>query len=177
MPIPGRTLLLAVLAACASTPARGPEADEDLLLEEPHHHRLEGYRAAFALTWQGARMGGAVEVLEARGPGLRFTREEQIVIRRGDLLVPYRTRITIEADLQLHASRVAVERRAGAVDTSGGAERLADGRWQARFGDAAPRLLPAHAVPAELVPLLVAAAPAHTFRGTVFLPGSGFAVA
>lgn len=162
-----------MLAACsAPPPARLAERDIEV-----DRHPLLGYRAGFALTWQGARMGGAVEELAAAGDGLRFIRDERIVIRRGDLLVPYQTRIAIDTDRWLRAHRVVVDRRAGAVQTRGAAERDPDGRWRVRFGDAPARLLPGDAVPAELVPLLVAGSATRRFRGTVFLPGSGFALA
>jgi transglutaminase-like putative cysteine protease len=152
------------------------QAWSDVETEPP----LVGYRAAFVLTWQGARMGSAVEELRAhRRPGssLRFTRREHIVVRRGTAEVLNETTIVIDTDHDLRPIEVRVQRTTGATLIEGRAHRLADGRWQARFADEPARTIDVDAVPAELVPLLIALRHDRRFDGEVFMPGSGFAVA
>lgn len=176
-----------LLVACGH---RGPpQTDESWYEELPPSDPLVGYSAAFALTWQGARIGGAVEELApsprpaesaSRSPataGLRFTRRESIVIRRGDAVVPYETAIAVDTDDTLVAREVRVRMMAGGNRTEGRARRAPDGSWIVRFGDGAPRRAPAEAVPAELVPLLVARSPERVFSGQVLLTGHGFSVA
>ncbi len=177
-----------LLIACGHRGAS--PADESWYDDLPRHEPAPSYSAAYVLTWQGERIGGAVEELTPQpttdaqsasapnaGPGLRFTRRENIVIRREDAVVPYETYIEITTDDALVAREVHVSMTAGGNRTEGLARRDQDGGWIVRFGDAAPRRAPADAVPAELVPMLVARSPARVFRGQVLLTGHGFSVA
>lgn len=164
---------------CAHGPEAGP-ADDAPIEDTSGAEALVGYRAAFTVSWRGARMGGAIEELtrdHTRADTLRFSRHERLIVRRGDALVPHETEIRIETDDALSARTVHVTRHAGATTVRGGATRTADGSWSVWFGDEPVRPLPAAAVPAELVALLVAADPERRFTGTAFLPGYGFALA
>lgn len=141
---------------------------------------LLGYRASFVLTWQGARMGSAVEELREHRRDrstLRFTRREHIVVRRGDAEVFNETSIVIDTDHGLRPVEVSVRRTIGPSLIEGHARRADDGRWHVQFGDEPPRIIESGAIPAELVPLLVASRADRRFEGEVFMPGSGFALA
>ncbi len=166
-----------VIGACGH---HAPVAADTFSDERAEPTPLVGYRAAFALTWRGARIGSATEAL-SRGQGdddgLRFVRRERMVVRRGDAMVPLETTITIRTDDALIARDVSVTRVSGAETTRGSARRDPDGAWRVWFGDEAPRRIAADAVPAELLGMLVAMQPSRTWKGTAFLPGWGFAVA
>ncbi|ACY18097.1 transglutaminase domain-containing protein [Haliangium ochraceum] len=141
---------------------------------------LIGYEAHFHITWNGARIGDAHESLRAQDEGLRFSRGEHIAARRGDAVVHGETNIAIDTDAALRAERVALRQLASGAERRGTAERNARGDWVVRFADEPLRQLPGEVVPAELVPLRIAAAAqsaAVPFDGAVMLPGYGFAVA
>lgn len=133
---------------------------------------LDRYRAAFALTWNGARIGYASE----RFRDNQLFRREEITVRRGDALVQLVTILTIATDDAGRAQRIAVERRVGATITRGRAWRAGD-RWRVRFGDEPERTVSGAAVPIELVPLAMARAGLRRFDGDVLLSGYGFAAA
>jgi hypothetical protein len=167
---------IALGASCASRPPPAPTDLDDL----PAPHPLAGHEAHYALTWRGERIGDATETLRPR-PGalgeLRMVRRERLTLRRQDTTVALETAITIDTDDRLRARAVHVLRQTGADGLRGAARREPDGRWRLSWGDEPPRHAAAEAVPIELVPLLVAAAPERRFDGTVLLSGYGFAVA
>lgn len=149
--------------------------------EAPGAATLVGYEAHFHITWNGTRIGDAGESLRAHGDaGLRFERRERITVRRGDALAHSETELVVDTDPALRARRVAVRQIASGALRHGLAERNARGDWLVTYADEPPRLIPGNTVPAELVPLLVAAAPGQSavrFDGPVMLPGYGFAIA
>lgn len=144
---------------------------------------LDGYEAAYVLTWQGTRMGEARERFAADAAaegGYRFFRTERIVLRRGKFTAVSRTSITIDTDGALNARRVQVDREAGGARVRAEATRMADDAWQITYGNAAARIVDGAAVPSTLVPLLVAASgtlPGHEFEGDVLMEGSALATA
>lgn len=141
---------------------------------------LRGYEAHFHITWNGARIGDASESLRPRGDALRFERRERITVRRGDALAHSELDLVIDMDAGLRARRVAVRQIASGAVRHGLARRNARGDWVVTYGDEPVRMLPGETVPAEQVPLMLAASPASAavrFDGPVMLPGYGFAVA
>lgn len=142
---------------------------------------LAGYEAHFHITWNGARIGDAGESLRAHGDqGLRFERRERITVRRGDALAHSETELVVDTDPELYARRIVVRQIASGALRDGLAERNARGDWLVTYADEPPRLIPGSTVPAELIPLMLAAAPSQSavrFDGAVMLPGYGFAVA
>lgn len=137
-----------------------------------------GYEAHFLLTWNGSRIGDASESLRRHGAGLRFERREHVSMRRGDALVHSETVIAITTDQALVARDVTIRQVSDDSLVQGHAHRDKGGRWLARYGDEKERSLPDNAVPAELVPILIAASsPGAGFRGRVILAGYGFASA
>jgi hypothetical protein len=179
-------VLLLMAAACAGgrhdlrppDDVDDPSARADLMAAA-----LEGYSASYVLTWNGARIGEAHEKLVADAQALggwRFERDERVTVRRGGVVAEARTAITIDLDEALTARRVLVDRWAGPTRTRGEAIRLVDETWRVEVGSAAPRLVEGNAVPATLVPLLVAAggaAPGRAFEQPVLVEGAGLAVA
>src|SRR5690606_33044434 len=87
------------------------------------------------------------------------------------------TRIAIDTDANLRAHRVSVQRTTGGAVSRGAAQRARDGRWRVWFGNEPMRTLPGDAVPAELVPHLIARTRGRRFSGMVLLAGYGFATA
>ena len=71
---------------------------------------LDGYQAAFRLTWNGERIGEARESFRRDGAGWRFERNEHVAVRRGGKVANARTRVVIDTDARLLARRVMVER-------------------------------------------------------------------
>ncbi len=142
---------------------------------------LLGYEAHFHITWNGARIGDAGESLRAHGnEGLRFERRERITVRRGDALAHSETDLVIDTDAELHARRIAVRQIASGALRHGIAQRNARGDWLVTYADEPPRLIPGATVPAELIPLMLAATPSRgaiRFDGAIMLPGYGFAIA
>lgn len=162
---------LCALCACAhrTTP---PAADDDIDRLTPKPDPLASYRAAFAITYNGARIGYASE--RVRGRSLH--RREEITVRRGDALVQLITIIDIELDTTWRANAVRVERRVGATVTRGKAVRAGQ-QWLVTFGDEPPRRVRGDAIPLELLPLVLARNNQRRFRGPVLLSGYGFASA
>ncbi len=144
--------------------------------------RLNGYRAHFVIAWNGARIGDADERITAHGDGrTRFERRERITVRRGQALAHSETDIAIDTGPDLRAHRVDVRQIASGLLRRGSAHRNRHGDWVVHFADESERRIPGDAVPAELVPLLIATADPDRagvrFDGPVLLPGYGFAVA
>jgi Transglutaminase-like superfamily len=147
---------------------------------EPRRSPLRGYEAHFHITWNGARIGDASESLRHRDGQLRYERRERITVRRGDALSHSELDLVIDMDAGLRARRVAVRQIASGAVRHGLARRNARGDWLVTYGDEPVRMLPGETVPAEQIPLLLAAASGRAqvrFDGPVMLPGYGFAVA
>jgi hypothetical protein len=159
----------------ARTPAHPSSA-----ASEPWRKPLRGYEAHFHITWNGARIGDASESLRHRDGQLRYERRERITVRRGDALVHSELDLVIDLDARLRAERIAVRQIASGAVRDGLARRNARGDWLVTYGDEPVRMLPGETVPAEQIPLLLAASSgsaAVRFDGPVMLPGYGFAVA
>lgn len=173
--------LLAVTAHCGPRPVPGVDGAPRSSAGEQPRRSLLGYEGHFLITWNGARIGDASESLRShRDGGLRFERRERVTVRRGDALAHSATDLVIDTDAALRARHVAVRQIASGALHRGVAERNPRGDWLVTYADEPPRLIPGATVPAELVPLLIAAAPAPgrvRFDGPVMLPGYGFAVA
>ena len=186
------------------------------MLDDEPIHPLVGYEAHFWLTWNGARIGDAVETLRRRGGSLKYERRERLSLRRGDTLSHSETAIAIVTDAELVAREITiwqlsddsvirgrarweVEDRIDAEDRgdenseaessaleSNREPEVERGEWVVEYGDDPARRLPGSAVPAELVPLLIATrwqadgdakAGDVLFNGPVILAGYGFATA
>jgi hypothetical protein len=130
----------------------------------------------YHLTWQGKRIGEAREVFHRSASGVRIIRHEAIRITRGGVPVDSETEVIIQADTNLHATRVELRARAGAVTRQGQAVRADDGSWVIALEGEAVRKAPSSAVPLELVPYVVARSKKSTYRGKVLLAGYGFAI-
>ncbi len=185
-------VILALIAAAGCRPRAG--ASEDIYQVPPlpttTRAPLLGYEAHFEIAWNGARVGDASEYLRLRqGHGMRFERRERITVRRGEALAHSETDIGIELDADFQAQRVTVHSIASGMMRTGVAQRNRHGDWSVEFADEPERRVPGRAVPAEIVPLLLARA-AHSdpgadrdrvgevrFEGPVLLAGYGFAVA
>jgi hypothetical protein len=154
-----RHLLLVALVACAPPPVAHPKADAPV---EVPHDQVRHY----TIWLGGARVGTATETETWTPAGVHLRRREEMRFARGDADVELATTIDIDADTALHATRVhwhelgAGEHEAEAV--------LGPTGWLVTTG----LHVPAAAVPAELVPLLVRRDGA--FSGSVFLPARGF---
>jgi len=130
----------------------------------------------YYLTWNGKRIGEARERFFRSDAGVRIIRSEQIRVMRGGEPVESETEIVIHADKNLHATRVDLNARAGAVVRTGHALRADDGRWVIALEGEPVRKAPAEAVPLELVPYLVGKRGASDYQSTVMLAGYGFAI-
>ncbi|HWN71243.1 MAG TPA: transglutaminase domain-containing protein [Haliangium sp.] len=167
---------------CSHRPATQArtQAPRSLAGVEPSRRPLRGYEAHFHITWNGARIGDASESLRHRGDQLRYERRERITVRRGDALSHSELDLVIDMDARLRSGRVAVRQIASGAVRHGLAERNDRGDWLVTYGDEPVRMIPGEAVPAEQIPLLLAASPGDAvvrFDGPVMLPGYGFAVA
>tara|TARA_R110002096_G_scaffold171490_6_gene344580 strand:- start:44912 stop:46258 length:1347 start_codon:yes stop_codon:yes gene_type:complete len=189
-------LLSAALAAAACTSASPKrnidDMDIDVLWEEtardrPNLGETQDAEATAALgpalhtsnyylTWQGKRIGEARERFHRSASGVRIIRTEEIRVMRGGVPVESETEIVIHADQQLHATRVELRARAGAVVRTGSALRADSGAWVIALEGEAVREAPADAVPLELVPYLVGRNGTADFQSKVLLAGYGFAV-
>ncbi|MCP4447230.1 MAG: transglutaminase domain-containing protein [Myxococcales bacterium] len=134
------------------------------------------HTSTYYLTWQGKRIGEARERFHRSASGVRIIRNEAIRVMRGGVPVESETEIVIFADKDLHATRVELRARAGAVVRTGHALRADDGRWIIALEGEAVREAPASTVPLELVPYLVGRQGTADFHGRVLLAGYGFAV-
>jgi hypothetical protein len=182
-----RPALVLVACACAATPrprlAPPGEEDDPAARAELLAGALEGWRASYVLTWNGARIGEARETFvamdDAEG-GYRFERSERVVVRRGpDAVAVARTVIQVDLDAAMTARRVVVDRSGGASRVRAEAIRQVDNGWRVRYGGN-ERVTDGAAVPATLVPLLVAArgvSPGPVWDGPILVEGAGLAVA
>jgi hypothetical protein len=114
----------------------------------------------------GARVGTAVETERWTIDGVRLQRDERMRFLRGDAEIVLATTIEIQADPALVAQHVRWTERSNDVRAAE-ARRDREG-WQVSTG----ARLPASAVPAELVPLLVRRD--GKFAGRVFLAARSF---
>ncbi len=162
-------LLLTMLAACGGGTRSVPDD-----LDDPIAARAETSRALYTLWWSGARIGDIEEEVR-RGPDtFKLTRRERVQVVRGDRLSGTRMTIVIHADKALVARDVTVELWGEGGATTSKATRTESG-WTIEIDGEPERTEDGAAVPAELVPYLVARD--HGFDGPVQLPGRGFAVA
>ncbi|HTR56437.1 MAG TPA: transglutaminase domain-containing protein [Kofleriaceae bacterium] len=151
--------MFAALVGCAPPPAavRSIEAP----VEQPRDQVRQ-----YTIWLGGARVGTAIERETWTPAGVHLRRDEDLRFARGDADVALATTIEIDANAALVASHVRWTQLA-AGETAAEAVRGEDG-WQVSTGIR----LPASAVPAELVPLLVRRD--GSFAGRVFLPARGF---
>jgi hypothetical protein len=175
-----RIALFLALAACAHERYVVSPPEE---VDDPAAHLafraadLDGYQAAFRLTWNGERIGDARERFVREGEGWRFERNERVQVLRGGALASGRTRVTILVDNLLVARQIDVERETGPARASGRAVRLRDHSWEIADGGAAPHIVDGAAVPATLVPILVAARGGRGYDGPILVEGAGLASA
>lgn len=163
---------LLVLAAAACGPGARPPPDD---LDDELSARAEVRREQYTLWWNGARIGDVEEELRTRPDGVTLIRRERIGVRRGDRLSATRLTIEIRADRALRATTVEVGAYGDGAAASGRARRDDHGRWAIAVDGEPARSEDGDAVPAELVPLLLARD--RRFDGPVLLAGRGFAVA
>ncbi len=163
---------LAFSACGHHSPVLPDDTSDDTKAKPAATNPLARYQAAFALSWNGSRIGYASERVRDN----RLHRREEITVRRGDSLVQLITLIDIAMDDTWRATSVKVERRVGATVTRGHASR--DGsRWRVVFGDEPSRWVNGDAIPLELLPLVLARKRQRKFAGEVLLSGYGFAQA
>lgn len=151
------------VAACAA-PRQAPGAPDapDARPRDADRH--------YTIWLGGARVGTAREHEAWSWSGLTLRRDEHLAFLRGDTPVALSTTIEITTDRALIPTRVRWTEIGGAIRH---AEATRDARgWT--IASPPDLALPADAVPAELVPLLVRRDGA--FAGTVFLPARGFVV-
>ncbi len=160
-----RALLVLVVSACAGAPsaAPAPATVADARPEPPRDQTRY-----FSIWLGGARVGTATEAERWSARGVRLERTEVMRFMRGESEVEMITMIAIDADRALVAHRVRWTETAGRVSRSAEIHEQG-GAW---LGPLETPLEP-HAVPAELVPLLVRRD--GRFAGTVFLPARSFA--
>lgn len=158
-----RRAVLVVLVACAHTP---PPERADV----PDERRSDQQRR-YTIWLGGAQVGTAVETERWSVSGVVLRRTEALEFLRGDAPVALTTTIEIHASRDLVPSSVRWTER-GVGERGGEAHRDARG-WHVDL-DGTHRTLPANALPAELVPLLLRR-DGH-FTGAVFLPARGFIV-
>ncbi|MDX2087752.1 MAG: transglutaminase domain-containing protein [Kofleriaceae bacterium] len=152
--------VLVVLAACARTPAQKADAPGEPARDLARHYTI----------WLGgAQVGSAYETEAWSASGVLVRRVETLRFLRGDAPVAMTTTIEIATDRALVPTRVTWTERAGGLRSG---EAIRDGRgWRATVEEVRVQL-PADAIPAELVPMLVRRD--GTFSGAVFLPARGF---
>jgi hypothetical protein len=152
-----RAVVLALIASCAHPSALPADSPGELPADQTRHYTI----------WLGgARVGTAIESETWAKDGVRLRRDETLRFLRGNVEVELATAIIVDADPALVARRVRWTQTGADVRGAEG-QRGRDG-WRLSTGGT----LATHAVPAELVPLLVRRDGA--FAGTVFLPARGF---
>lgn len=167
-----RTAVLAVLAACAHGSPRAQPDPVDApapLAEELPADAVRRY----TIWLGGAQVGTAEERERWSADGVVLTRQERLAFLRGEAAVALTTTIEITADPGLVPRHVRWTETGATTRT---AEAVRDARgWTITepgpAGLATPRL-PAEAIPAELIPLVIRTT--RSFDGTVFLPARGF---
>ena len=159
-----RHLVFTVLVGCAHVAPSGPgDSPTDSLATHADQTRH------YTIWLGGARVGTAIETERWTPRGMTFTRREELRFTRGNADVRLTTVIAVDTDLALGARRVRWT-ETGAEHTGVTEATRADDGWHVSTGE----VLPAAAVPAELVPLLVRRD--GRFDGMVFLPARGFVV-
>ncbi len=158
-----RSAVLVLLVACAHPPAPRIDAPDDA---GPCDQQRR-----YTIWLGGAQVGTAVETELWSSTGLVLRRTETLEFLRGDAPVALTTTIEIHASLLLVPSSVRWTER-GTGERRGEARRDASG-WHVSL-EGTRRTLPAEALPAELVPLVLRR-DGH-FTGAVFLPARGFIV-
>ncbi len=156
-----RRAVIVVLVACAHPPAP-PRADAPD--EQPRDQQRR-----YTIWLGGAQVGTAVETERWSSTGVVLRRTEALQFLRGDAPVALTTTIEIHASRGLVPSSVSWSER-GFGERRGEAYRDARG-WHVAL-EGTQRTLPADALPAELVPLVLRR-DGH-FTGAVFLPARGF---
>jgi len=156
-----RALIVFFLGACAAAPS----APKTVAAAPPQLHRDQ--TRYFSIWLGGARVGTATEVERWSARGVRLERTEVMRFMRGESEVEMITLIAIDADPALVPHRVLWTETAGRVSRSAEIHEEG-GAWHGMLDTP----LAPHAIPAELVPLLVRR-DGH-FAGTVFLPARNF---
>jgi hypothetical protein len=152
-----RLVVLLLVASCARPTALPADSPGEL---PPNQTRR------YTIWLGGARVGTAIETETWTKQGVRLRRDETLRFLRGDVEVELATAILVDADPMLVARRVRWTQTS--IDVRGAEASRTHTGWQLSTGGT----LSPHAVPAELVPLLVRRDGA--FAGTVFLPARGF---
>ena len=154
------------MIACARPAPRArdtPPREEAIPASQERHYTI----------WLGGgRVGTAIEREDWSQAGLVLHREETLTFYRGDAIVTLATAIEIAATTALVPTRVHWTQLAAGTWQQATATRDATGEWNVSY-DPQSRL-PADAVPAELVPLIVRRD--GKFAGRVFLPARQFLV-
>jgi hypothetical protein len=158
--IPVRRAVLVVVAACASSPARVADAPTEVPADQERHYTI----------WLGgAQVGTADETETWSAAGVVLRRVESLAFFRGDAPIAITTTIEVRANLALIPSRVTWTERSGSERHT---TAVRDARGWTVALDGAPLVLPADAMPAELIPLVLRRD--GRFSGSVFLPARGF---
>jgi hypothetical protein len=158
-----RYTVIAVLVGCAHAASLPADSPTDARIA-----RQADQTRHYTIWLGGARVGTAVETERWTELGVTLTRRETMRFTRGTSEVRLTTVIEIEADRALAARHVRWTE--SGAEVSAAEATLRGGRWRVSTGES----LPAAAVPAELVPLLVRRD--GRFDGSVFLPARGFVV-
>jgi len=154
-----RRAVLVVLVACAH-PHAAPDAPD---VRPPDQQRR------YTIWLGGAQVGTAVESEVWSETGVVLRRTEALEFLRGDAALALTTTIEVHASRALVPSRVTWTER-GTSERHGEAHREGD-TWLVTL-DGTRRTLPAAALPAEIVPLVLRR-DGH-YSGAVFLPARGF---
>lgn len=155
---------VAFVAACAAAPSQiagPPDVQPPDVPGDVERH--------YAIWLGGAKIGTAHETEQWSPSGVVIRRTEAMRFLRGDVPVALATTIEITADRRLVPSRVTWIENA---HTTRHGDAMRDPTGWLVTDDAGVRRLPAAAIPAELVPLVVRRD--GTFTGPVFLPARGF---
>jgi hypothetical protein len=152
-----------VLVACAvRDPAPRARGGIDAPLELPPDQTRH-----YTIWLGGARIGAAVERETWSRGGVVLRRDESLHFLRGDAELAMTTSVVVDADPALVPIRVRW------IETVGGEVQRADAvHGAAGWAISTGARVPADAIPAELVPLVVRRDGA--FAGGVFLPARGF---
>ena len=159
-------MVLAGVAGLGGCAARVPAA---AIEPTPQGHPSVRERA-YTIWLGGARVGTAHEEERWTARGVELVRTETMKFLRGNTPVELVTTIAVTADLALVPSRVQWSERGGSALHEAVAVRAERG-WRIT-GEAPIHALASAAIPAELVPLLVARD--HGLVAPVFLPARGF---
>jgi hypothetical protein len=159
-----RFAVISILAACASPGARPATSAADA----PDTLPPDAQRR-YTIWLGGAQVGTAAETERWSQSGVVLRRTEALQFLRAD------SQVALTTTIEIHASRALVPSfvrwtEVGGIEHRGEATRDASG-WHVVLGPARI-LLPAGALPAELVPLVLRRDGA--FHGAVFLPARGF---